>query len=276
MSEYESSEIVKDDKGKQYHIGLKPDEIAQYIMFVGDPARARLVADFFDEIRISKQNREFVCLTGKYKGFDLTVLGTGIGCDNTEIAVIELCQLRYPITIIRCGTCGAIQDDINIGDIVISKGALRLENTSTFFVEESYPAISSHEVNLALIKSAVNHNQKLHFGITATCSGFYGAQSRHIPGFPIKDENLFDRLKKQGIKNYEMETSTLLTLASLRGFRAGTVCVVFASRTKNEFINPDQKTDAEKNAIKITLNAFEIIYNMDKTKGKNEYWIPDI
>lgn len=275
MSKFESSEIVKDETGKQYHIGLGRDDISDKIVIVGDPERAKRVADYFETVRVSAQNREYVSFTGTYKGFELTVLSTGIGCDNTEIAVVELCQLRFPLTIIRCGSCGALQPDIEIGDLVISSGALRLENTSTFFVEEGYPAIASHEVILALLKSATDEHFPHHFGITATASGFYGAQGRQIPGFPVKNEGLLDGLTKQGIKNFEMESSTLFTLASLRGFRAGTVCVAFASRSRNEFIEPERKHEAESRAIKTSLRAFEILNKMDEQKGDAPYWLPD-
>lgn len=274
MNEYESSEVVKDKKGTQYHIGLKPEDISDKILLVGDPERVERIKNKFSEIRCIKKNREFNSFTGKYKKIEITVLGTGIGCDNTEIAIIELCQLKFPITVIRCGTCGALQDDINISDLVISTGALRLENTSTFFVEPGYPAIANHEIIIALIKSAQENSYPFHCGITATTSSFYGGQSRHIPGFPLRDEELIIRLKKQGIKNFEMETSTLFTLATLRGFRAGSVCVVFASRQNNKFIKPDEKYVAEDKAIITGLNAFKNIHEIDKQKGKMQYWIP--
>ena len=275
MSRYESSEIVKDENDRQYHIGLRPQDISDKIIIVGDPRRAVKTAELFEDIRFSVQNREFVTYTGTYKGFELTVLATGIGCDNTEIAVIELCQLKFPLTIIRCGSCGALQADIGIGDLVISTGALRLENTSTFFVEAGYPALASHEVILALLKSASDGNFPHHLGITATAPGFYGAQGRRIPGFPVKDEGLLDRIAKQGVKNFEMESSTLFTLASLRGIRAGTICTVFASRPRNTFIAPDQKDRQELKAIRTTLGAFEILNKMDEEKKGARYWLPE-
>jgi uridine phosphorylase len=276
MSEFESAEVVKDESDRQYHIGLRPQDISDKIIIVGDPQRARKTADFFDSVRVSVQNREFVTYTGAYKGFELTVLATGIGCDNTEIAVIELCQLKFPLTVIRCGSCGALQPDIEIGDLVISSGALRLENTSTFFVEAGYPAVVSHEVILALLKSASDENFSHHLGITATASGFYGAQGRRIPGFPVKDESLLDRIAKQGVKNFEMESSTLFTLASLRGFRAGTVCTVFASRPRNTFIESDKKGRQELKAIRTTLGAFEILNKMDEEKKDAPFWLPEL
>jgi len=276
MSQFINSEIVRDATGKQYHIGLRSEDISDKISLVGDPGRAERISDLFEKKRFSMRNREFVSSTGTYKGLEMTVLATGIGCDNTEIAVIELCQLKFPVTIIRCGSCGALQPEIEIADLVISSGALRLENTSTFFVEEGYPAIASHEIILALLKSAEEKNLPFHFGVTATASGFYGAQGRNIPGFPVKDAGLFDRLTKQGVKNFEMESSTLFTLASLRGFRAGTVCAVFASRPKGTFIDPDQKEEAEMRAIRTALDAFEILRRMDEKKGDAPFWLPDL
>ncbi len=276
MSRFESSEIVRDETGRQYHIGLKPGDISDKIIIVGDPARAEKIADFFERVRVSQKNREYVSFTGAYKGFELTALATGIGCDNTEIAVVELCQLTYPLTIIRCGSCGALQPGIEIGDLVISSGALRLENTSTFFVDHGYPAIASHEVTLALMKAAAVEGIPYHCGITATAAGFYGAQGRKIPGFPLKDETLLDRLAKQGIKNFEMESSTLFTLASLRGFRAGTVCAVFASRPKQKFVAPDKKGEIELRAIKTVLGAFENLEKMDAQRGSALFWLPNL
>ena len=276
MSQFMSSESVKDATGKQYHIGLRSEDISDKIILVGDPGRVERISDLFEKKRFSTRNREFVSFTGTYKELEMTVLATGIGCDNTEIAVIELCQLKFPVTIIRCGSCGALQPEIEIADLVISSGALRLENTSTFFVEEGYPAIASHEIVLALLKSAAEKKFPFHFGITATASGFYGAQGRKIPGFPVKDAGLFDRLTKQGIKNFEMESSMLFTLASLRGFRAGTVCAVFASRPKDTFIDPDQKEEAEMKAIRTALDAFVILSRMDEKKGDAPFWLPDL
>lgn len=276
MNKFDSADNVRDSSGRQYHIGLTDKEVSDKIILVGDPARAKLISKYFDEIRVKKENRQFVSFTGKYKGTELTVLSIGIGASCMEIAVIELVQLVYPLTIIRCGTCGALQNDINIGDLVISSAALRLENTSSFFVEESFPAVSDYEISIALMKSAYDLKLPYHYGLTATAPGFYGAQGRHIDGFPFKENDLIERLVKQNVKNLEMECATLLTLSTFRGFRAGAVCSVFASRNKNEFISPDLKKKAEIKAIKCVLNAFLILNKIDYQKGKNKFWIPEV
>jgi uridine phosphorylase len=272
----ESVEVISGTAGRQYHIGLGADDIADNIIAVGDPARAERAAQLFDTVHCERGNREYRTFTGTYRGLPLSVISTGIGCDNTEIAVVEICQLRHPVTIIRCGSCGALQPDIAIGDLVISSGAVRLENTSTHFVEEGYPAIASHELVLALLKAAAALALPHHLGLTATASGFYGAQGRQVEGFPVRDEGLLDRLARQGVKNFEMESSTLFTLASLRGFRAATVCAVFASRPANRFIQARAKTAAELAAIRTALHAFEIVEAMDRQKGAAPFWLPDL
>lgn len=276
MDQYKSAEVVSDSSGRQYHINLNEKEIARRIILVGDPERATLASSFFDKVLLKREKREFVSYTGIYKGLDITVMSIGIGAPAMEIAVIELAQLVYPLTIIRCGSCGALQSDIDIGDMVITSAALRIENSSTYFVEDFYPAVSDYEVVSSLLKAAEELDVKFHYGLTATSPGFYGAQCRHIKGFPLRDETLVDRLSKQGVKNLEMEISTLLTLASLRGFRAGAVCAVFASRTKNIFISPDKKKDVEKKALLVALEAFCILEKIDKQKGNNKIWVPKI
>jgi uridine phosphorylase len=137
---------------------------------------------------------------------------------------------------VRCGTCGALQDNINTGDLIISSGALNLDNTTSYFVENNYPPVSSYEVNLALLKSSALNKAVHHLGITATAPGFYGAQCRNVPGFPVKDKELIDRLAKQNVKNLEMETGTLLTLANLRGFRAGSICAALLQEQKTNLL----------------------------------------
>lgn len=274
MEKFKNAENVVTTTGRQYHIGLTEKEISDKVILVGDPERATLIASFFNKIRIKKQNREFLTYTGNYQGIEITVMSVGIGAPAMEIAVIELSQLKFPLTIIRCGSCGALQDEINIGDLVISSAAIRLENTTNYFVEKSYPAIPHYEATIALLKSADESGVPYHYGLTATAPGFYGAQERNIEGFPLRKRGLLEKLAKQNVKNLEMECATLFTLATLRGIRSAAVCSVFASRTKNIFVSPDEKTRIETQAVKCALNAFLILEKIDKQKKDSKYWIP--
>lgn len=276
MSEegYFSAEIVKDRKGRQYHIDLAPGELAEYIILVGDPGRSKKVADHFDKILVHRSNREFVSYTGLVGDLKLSVLSTGIGTDNIEIVIIEVAQITKNPTFIRVGSSGGLQEYTNLGDVIITTGAVRFENTSLYFVPEGYPAVAHYEVVLALIESAEALNVPYHVGLTVTASGFYGAQGRHVPGFPLRYPTLSDDMRKLNVLNFEMETSALLTLSQLRGFRAGTVCAVYANRPKNEFISPKEKAKAEERAIRVGINAFKVLQKMDdqKTKNKKKYW----
>jgi len=273
---YESAERVRDAEGRQYHIGLAPGEVARHIMLVGDPARATRVAGLFDRVELERRSREFVTYTGEHSGLRVTVMGTGMGAGPTEIAVIELCQVVDNPVMIRCGSAGALQPDMQLGDLAISQAALRLENTTRFFVDEGYPAVADPQAVLALAAAAASAGQRFHVGITATAPGFYGAQGRKIPGFMPREPEIVARLAAQGVKNLEMETSTLLTLATVRGFIAGAVCAIYATRQDNVFITPAQKDAAELACVTTGLHALHTLHAMETARGERPVWHPGL
>ncbi len=271
-----SSEHIQDETGRQYHIGVAPGEVAQCVMFVGDPARASRVAGLFDEVTLERRHREYVTYTGRHQGLPLSVMATGIGPDNTEIAVVELCQIVQQPTLIRCGSSGGLQKDVALGDLVIAQAAYRLENTSLQYVGEGYPAVASGEVVLGLIQAAEELGVSYHVGITATAGGFYGAQGRNLAGFPTRHPSRVAKLERQGIKNFEMESSCLFTLATLRGFRAGTVCAVYADRHKRTFLSPVDQDAAELHCISVGLRAFHRVVALDRSRGAKPHWHPGL
>ncbi len=273
---FESAEVVKDAEGRQYHIGVAPGELAPYILLCGDPARAERVAGLFDSVRVERRNREYVTFTGEWQGGELSVMATGIGCDNTEIAVIELAQCADRPTLLRIGSCGGLQSECAVGQLVVSTGGVRLENTSTFFVPEGHAAVAHHEVVLAMIEACERKGFEYHVGLTATASGFYGAQGREVPGFPPRFANLDEQLGATGVKNLEMESSTLFTLAGMGGMRAGTVCAIYANRLRNEFIETGAKHDAEGRCIETGLEAVRVLRAMDAARGSDKFWRPRI
>lgn len=271
-----SSEVVEDSEKRQYHIGLAPGEVANTVLIVGDPERAIKISKLLDtnSIIIKKQNREFLTFTGTYKKLPISIIATGIGPSNIEILLVELSHIfpsnltNRPV-IIRIGSSGSLQEDIHIGDLVISTGAVRLEDTSLYFVDQSYPSVADYEIVTALITSAEQGNFIYHTGITASASGFYGAQGREIPNFPVNENDLPDNLGKRKVLNFEMESSTLFTLSSLGNFRSGTVCAVYANRPKGEFIDESRKSTVEHDVIMCGMQAALIINNMDKVKAAN-------
>ena len=272
----ESAERVHDADGRQYHIGLAPGEVARHIMLVGDPARATRVAGMFDRIELERRNREYVSYTGEHQGLRMTVMGTGMGGGATEIAVVELCQVVDNPVMIRCGSAGALQSDMALGDLVVTTGALRLENTSQYFVDNGYPAVADPQAVLALAGAAEALGLRYHVGVTATAPGFYGAQGRRVPGFMPRDPEIVARLAAQGVKNLEMETSTLLTLASFRGFSAGAVCAIYATRHDNVFITPEQKDAAELACVRCGLGALHTLTAMAAARGERPIWHPGL
>ncbi len=272
---FTSAEVVSDSEGRQYHIGCKPGDVADSILMCGDPARAHRVAAYFDKAGEPISSREYVTITGEYKGVPLTVMATGMGADNTEIAVVELSQITKNPTFIRIGSSGGLTKGIELGDLVIASGAVRMENTSTAFVVEGYPAVAHYECVMALLEAAKRTGAPHHLGLTATASGFYAAQSRRVPGFPPLDETIPQKLDEMNVLNLEMETSCLFTLAALRGFRAGSVCAVYANRHHNQFVDSHQKDEAEKRCIEVGLGAVEVLAKMDAKKG-NSPWLPSM
>ena len=273
---FKSAEMVSTKEGRQYHIGLAPGEAAPNILLCGDPARARRVAAYFEEKGPEIANREYVTITGKYRNLPMTVMATGMGPDNTEMAIVELSQIVKQPTFIRIGSSGALKKGIELADLVITTGAVRLENTSTQFVTEGYPAVAHHEVVLALLEAAQKKALPYHVGLTATAPGFYGAQARNVPRFPPRYPHLLEQLDQMNVSNLEMETSCLLTLATLAEFRAGAVCAIYANRHKNEFIDDKTKDLAEKRCLETGLGAFEILSKIDKAKKDKKYWLPSM
>jgi uridine phosphorylase len=276
---FHSADVVRSQEGMQYHIGLKPAEVAQNILLCGDPARASRAAKLFEKVRCERTNREYVTLTGTYHSIPVSIMATGIGPDNTEIAVIELLQLVKNPVFIRIGSSGGIGKRIKLGDLVISEGAVRLENTSLYFVSEGYPAVANFEVILALVESVEALGATYHLGLTATAPGFYGAQGRMVPGLPQpRFPKLTAELERMNVANLEMETSALLTLASVAGVRAGAVCAIYAERRHNRFIDGELKEKAEMNCIRCGLGALEALSRMDaaKTKARARWWRPSL
>ncbi|MHA2074320.1 MAG: nucleoside phosphorylase [Candidatus Hodarchaeales archaeon] len=272
------ADIVKDGEGRQYHIGLAPGELAENIVIVGDPDRPERTKHLFSDIYLDKRVREFRTITGKIDEMDISIMSTGIGTDNTEICLIEIMQICKSPTIIRAGSCGSLQEFIAIGDLVISTGSVRLEQTSTFFVPEGYPAIANFEVILALTEAAGSLNTTFHVGLTASAAGFYGAQGRKIPGLPLRFPNLREDLSNLNVYNMEMETSTLFNLSQILKLRAGSVCAVYAKRLSDEFIPNDKKRIAEMNCLETAITSHKILRKMDlvKKQANKKHWVPSL
>ena len=263
---------------RQYHIGLGPGELADYIVLPGDQDRTDRIAALFDTVELRHRHREFSSATGTYKGLRVSCVSTGIGTDNVEIVVSEILAIANHPTFIRIGSCGALQEGMSVGDLVISTGSVRLETTTNWFVHEGYPAVAHYEAVLALEEAASRLGHRHHVGITATAPGFFGAQGRPIPQLPIRYPDFANEMARQGVLNFEMEASALLVLAGLGGCRAGVVCAVYANRRTGEFVVGDQKDRAEAAAIETGLESLRILAEIDRQKSKAgaAHWRPSL
>jgi uridine phosphorylase len=266
------------DSDRQYHIDLGPGELAEYILLPGDQDRTAKVAERFESVERTHRHREFASATGQYKGRRVSCVSTGIGTDNVEIVIAEILAITEKPTFIRIGSCGVLRDDIALGDLVISTGAVRLEATTNYFVHEGYPAVADYVAVAALIEAANSLGHTAHLGITATAPGFYGAQGRPIPQLPIRFPNLADDMTRQGVANFEMEASALLVLAGLAKCRAGVVCTAYAQRVSGAFVQGEQKERAEAACIDTGLEALRLLAEMDDaTRAAGAaYWRPSL
>ncbi len=263
---------------RQYHIGLGPGELAEYILLPGDPDRTSRIASRFESIEREHRHREFASATGRFRGLRVSVVSTGIGTDNVEIAVAEILAITDRPTFVRVGSCGALQPEMGLGDLVITTGAVRLESTTSFFVHDGYPAVADYEAVAALVEAAERLGHRYHVGVTATASGFFGAQGRPIPQLPIRYPDLAEDMARQRVMNFEMEASALLVLATLGRCRAGVVCAVYANRTTGEFVSGDQKDAAEAACVETGLESLLVLADMDRQKREvgTDRWRPSL
>ena len=263
---------------RQYHIGLGPGDLAEYILLPGDQDRTTRIASRFDSIELEHRHREFASATGTYKGQRVSVVSTGIGTDNVEIVVAEVLAITERPTLIRVGSSGALQPEIGLGDLLISTGAVRLETTTSWFVHDGYPAVADYEAVVALIEAAERLGHRYHVGLTATAPGFYGAQGRPIPQLPIRYPDLAEDMARQRVLNFEMEASALLVLASLARCRAGVVCAVYAQRATGDFVTGDAKEKAEAACVETGLESLLLLADMDRRKqaAATDRWRPSL
>lgn len=257
---------------KQYHINCGEGDVAPFVLLPGDPFRVPLFAKEWDDAKEIAFNREYRTFTGKTHGISISATSSGIGCPSEAIAVDELFRIGVE-TIIRVGSTGGIQPGMELGDLVISTGAVRLEGTSKEMVIPEYPAVAHYEVVMALIQAAEEQKQRYHVGITASTDTFYNGQGRpaynnYLPSFK---KTILEDMQHAGVVNFEMEAATLFTMASLFKKRAGAICFVVANRVTNEFEITDEMAVR---AGKVATRAVELLTEWDTLKKKlGKQWV---
>ncbi|MGQ9920849.1 MAG: nucleoside phosphorylase [Desulfobacca sp.] len=252
---------VSADGTLAYHLQTRPGDLAPYILTSGAPERIRRLAGLLDKIQFERQHREFLTITGIYQGIPVSGLATGIGAPPTAIAIIEAVQCQPQATFIRLGSCGSLQPQIQLGDLVISSKALRHDGVTQYYAPPEVEATADPEVTAALQDAARQLGVVSHTGLTRTAADFYHAQGRPAPGFHGVDPSLLSRLQAQGVLSQEMEMAVYLTLARVcqHPIRAGGCAVVFADRYREVFIDPVAMAAAEDLICRVGLLAVTLM-----------------
>jgi uridine phosphorylase len=275
-----ASELIINPDGTVFHLHLKPEDVADTVLLVGDPGRVKMISGYFETIEKEVQNREFVTTTGIYNNMRITVLSTGIGTDNIDIVLNELDALiniefetREPkptlksLNIIRIGTSGSMQYDIPVNSCVISKKSIGFDGLLNFYsgrdfvsdlaFEHAFTQYSNWDMKLPapyvvecseflLRKLSDTHTIE---GVNISAPGFYGPQGR-VLRIPLADPTLNDKIESfsfegQKITNYEMESSAIYGLSKLLGHNALTICLIIANRVRGE-ANENYHSEMEK------------------------------
>lgn len=273
------SELIINGDGSVFHLHMRPEQLADNVILVGDPGRVDMVAEFLTDIEFRNASREFVSTTGRYNGKRFTVLSTGIGCDNIDIVMNELDALanidfttreikpeKRSLNILRIGTCGAIQKDIPLGSFVFSHVSVGCDGLLNWYADRDRIAMPGIEEAFKEHVHWAKHLPDPYFvmaseklidkfadctvkGMTISASGFYGPQGR-ILRMPLAMPDMLDDFESfeydgRRITNFEMEGSAVAGIARHLGHNAGTVCCVIANRHIGSS-NPDYKPQVRK------------------------------
>ena len=263
------SELILNPDGSVFHLHLKPEQLADRVILVGDPGRVSLIAKNFDTIECEVENREFKTVTGGYRGKRLTVQSTGIGCDNIDIVLNELDalsnidldsrqerEMKTQLTLVRIGTCGGLQPYTPIGTFIASVKSIGFDGLLNFYkgrneicdieFEQEFKKQTNWTLALGnpyVVNSDEELLQKIAGddmvrGVTISCGGFFGPQGRRLR-IPLAIPDLNERIenfefKGMRITNFAMESSAVAGLSSLMGHRSLTCCMVIANRLVGE------------------------------------------
>ena len=283
------SELIINPDGSIFHLHVKPEQLADKVILVGDPGRVPVVAAHFETTECDISSREFRTITGTYKGKRITVLSTGIGCDNIDIVVNELDALANinfntrlikdelrQLELVRIGTCGGLQPNTPEGTFVASEISIGFDGLLNFYAGRN--EVSDLKLEEAFLKhmnwhgtQCIAHPYVLHAnselidriaaddmvrGITIACGGFFGPQGRQLR-LPLAEPNQNEKIEAfefegHRITNFEMESSAIAGLSLLMGHKAMTCCMVIANRLAQK-ANPNYKNSID-SLIKLVLD----------------------
>jgi len=246
-------------KAEVFHLGLTKADLqgATLAIVPGAPERVRKIAELMDNPQPLASHREFTSWRAEIDGQAVIVCSTGIGGPSTSIAVEELAQLGIR-TFLRIGTTGAIQPDIQVGDVLVTTGAVRLDGASRHFAPIEFPAVADFSCTTALVDAAKALGASTHIGITASSDTFYSGQERYDT-YSGRVVNAFQGSLQEwqlmGVLNYEMESATLFTQCASQGLRAGMIAGVIVNRTQQEIPDEGMMQNTESMAVRIVVEA---------------------
>lgn len=263
-----ASELIINEDGSVFHLHIKPDQLADKIILMGDPDRVGLTASFFDSIEFDVQSREFRTITGRYKGKRITAQSHGIGPDNIDIVLTELDALANvdfktrevkkefkQLTMVRVGTSGGIQPHVPIGTFVVAKRSIGFDGVLNYYADRNKVADLEFEETFKkhthwnplhcspyVVKADEELVERIGYdmikGVTVSAIGFYGPQGRHVR-LPLAQPDLNERIESfdyhgEVVTNFEMESAPLAGFSRMMGHKAMTICTIIANRLAGE------------------------------------------
>lgn len=252
--------------GKQYHTGVGPGDVGEYVILPGDPKRCEKIAAHFDNPVLMADSREYVTYTGYLDGVKVSVTSTGIGGPSASIAIDELAKCGAH-TFLRVGTCGGMQEEILGGDVVIATGAVRMEGTSREFAPIEYPAVPDFEVTTALVHAAKKLGIRSHCGVVQCKDSFFGQHEPEIMPVSYELENKWQAWIRMGCLASEMESAALFIAGSFLRVRVGSCFLVVANQERaKKGLSNVQVHDTEI-AIRTAVEAIRELIHQDKEEA---------
>jgi uridine phosphorylase len=248
---------------RKYHVGLTEDEVGKYVLYPGDPARTAVIAKHLEDAREVAFSREYRTFTGTVTGRPVSAISSGMGGPSVAIGMEELRELGVH-TFLRVGTCGALQPEVKMGDLVIASGAVRTEGTGDGYVPKEFPAVADHEVVTALLESARELGAPHHLGIIRAVDALY---SDLVPDTMPNGAHLREELAmwaSAGVLANDMESSTLFVVASVRRLRAGSLllCVDEVGAGEIHHLDPSYM----ERMLKVAIGAIRRLIERDAAR----------
>ncbi|GIU53908.1 MULTISPECIES: uridine phosphorylase [Shewanella] len=242
-----------------FHLGLTKQMLdgATLAIVPGDPERVKRIAELMDNATFLASHREYTTYLAYIDGKAVVVCSTGIGGPSTSIAVEELAQLGVS-TFLRVGTTGAIQPEVNVGDVIVTQASVRLDGASLHFAPLEFPAAADFNCTTAMVAACRDYGLEPHVGITASSDTFYPGQERYDTVSGRVTSRFVGSMKEwqsMGVLNYEMESATLFTMCASQGWRAACVAGVIVNRTQQEIPDEAMMKKTEVSAITIVVDA---------------------